>query len=659
MIKQGTQTVKLIAGKYLVPVAITRTGDQLTFRFGYNKRLIEEIRSLDGRKWNPDQKCWTAPYTRRNQFSLAYLMGENPYARYESEIVSIPTTRDLYAHQRVMLDFWIAKQRATVAAGMGTGKSLIMLEGAEYLWNLYKPAGMSTMEAIWYVGPKSALVSFKREMEKWNARFIPQLFTCEGMVKHVANISQRPSAIPPLILLLDESSKYKTCTSQRSKAAKHIADEMAEYWAPRLGGCEGFIVEATGTPAPKDPTDWWHQIEILCPGYLKEPNVHVMRQTLGIIEQRESQYGANYPHLVAWLDDEKKCGVCGQYADHMNHDPSDLLLGVKSAHSYRPSVNEVDRLYHRLKDIVLVIDKSKCLDLPEKQYELIKVKPTVEMLRSAQNIKAVSRRAIEALTLLRELSDGFQYDSIDSDKREICKICGGTGNITEHIPTEERDPNDFTIDLNTEYTVETIKCPDCMGVGDMPVKIRVADEVKSPKDQVFLDELEAHEEIGRYVVWGGFTGTIDRLVKMALLKDWSVIRVDGRGYVAMLANDKLPTADYSTLLDAMDLSNSRYKALQAMYPRVCFVGHPRAGGMGLTLTASPTALFFSNDFSGEARMQAEDRIHRLGMDSNRGATIKDILMLPTDKLVIDNLKKKKSLQAISMGDLNGSGNDNA
>jgi hypothetical protein len=101
----------------------------------------------------------------------------------------------------------------------------------------------------------------------------------------------------------------------------------------------------------------------------------------------------------------------------------------------------------------------------------------------------------------------------------------------------------------------------------------------------------------------------------------------------------------------MDLSNPRYKELRESIGRLCFVGHPQAGGMALTLTASPTELFYSNCFNGEARMQAEDRFHRPGMDLNRGATIIDLIHLPTDQLVLDNLKKKKKLQALSMGEL--------
>jgi SNF2 family DNA or RNA helicase len=173
--------------------------------------------------------------------------------------------------------------------------------------------------------------------------------------------------------------------------------------------------------------------------------------------------------------------------------------------------------------------------------------------------------------------------------------------------------------------------------------------VGSPKDQVFIDLLDEHEDVGRFIVWGGFTGTIDRLTEMAHQYGWATLRVDGRGFIAMSAtNDPQSPGDF---LDAMDLSNPRYKELLERYPKVCFVGHPQAGGMALTLTASPTEFFYSNSFNGEARMQSEDRFHRAGMDENRGATIIDCICLPTDQMVLTNLKQKKKLQNMSMGEM--------
>jgi SNF2 family DNA or RNA helicase len=85
------------------------------------------------------------------------------------------------------------------------------------------------------------------------------------------------------------------------------------------------------------------------------------------------------------------------------------------------------------------------------------------------------------------------------------------------------------------------------------------------------------------------------------------------------------------------------------FPRVCFIGQPGAAGMGLTLTASKSIVYYSNDFNAESRIQSEDRIHRLGMDVNKGATIYDLVHLPTDLLVLNNLKAKRRLQSMTMG----------
>jgi hypothetical protein len=87
------------------------------------------------------------------------------------------------------------------------------------------------------------------------------------------------------------------------------------------------------------------------------------------------------------------------------------------------------------------------------------------------------------------------------------------------------------------------------------------------------------------------------------------------------------------------------------YPNIAYVSHPGSGSMGVTLTASPTILYYSNDFNGMNRTQSEDRIHRLGMDVNRGATIIDLFHLPTDELVLNNLKNKRRMETMSMGEI--------
>jgi hypothetical protein len=76
-----------------------------------------------------------------------------------------------------------------------------------------------------------------------------------------------------------------------------------------------------------------------------------------------------------------------------------------------------------------------------------------------------------------------------------------------------------------------------------------------------------------------------------------------------------------------------------------FVGQPQSGGIGLTLTAATYAIYYSNSFDLETRLQSEDRCHRIGTKSN--VTYIDIEANKTiDKKIIKALRTKKNLADI-------------
>ena len=101
----------------------------------------------------------------------------------------------------------------------------------------------------------------------------------------------------------------------------------------------------------------------------------------------------------------------------------------------------------------------------------------------------------------------------------------------------------------------------------------------------------------------------------------------------------------------MDRSHPNFEKYSKEFPRICFVGNPEAGGMAITLTATPTEIYYSNSFKGEARTQSEDRCHRSGMDPNRNLVIKDFIHLPVDLVTLQNVRQKRDLEKMSMGDL--------
>jgi hypothetical protein len=85
---------------------------------------------------------------------------------------------------------------------------------------------------------------------------------------------------------------------------------------------------------------------------------------------------------------------------------------------------------------------------------------------------------------------------------------------------------------------------------------------------------------------------------------------------------------------------------------VAFVAHPQSGGLSLNLTEARMAIFYSNDFNPESRSQAEDRIHRMGMDENRGCKIIDLFHLPSDTHVRNVLLDNRRLELMTMGEFN-------
>jgi len=73
-----------------------------------------------------------------------------------------------------------------------------------------------------------------------------------------------------------------------------------------------------------------------------------------------------------------------------------------------------------------------------------------------------------------------------------------------------------------------------------------------------------------------------------------------------------------------------------------FIGQPQSGGIGLTLTAAECAIYYSNSFDLETRLQSEDRCHRIGTKNN--VTYIDFESPKTiDTKIINALRDKKSI----------------
>jgi SNF2 family DNA or RNA helicase len=80
-----------------------------------------------------------------------------------------------------------------------------------------------------------------------------------------------------------------------------------------------------------------------------------------------------------------------------------------------------------------------------------------------------------------------------------------------------------------------------------------------------------------------------------------------------------------------------------------FVGNPAAAGIGITLTAAETVIYYSQDFNLEYRLQSEDRAHRIGQEKT--VTILDMVAEKTvDEKIVKALRSKHSLAKLVLKD---------
>ncbi len=577
------------------PVEIIDDGKKYAVNFRYNVAVKDEIkRTFEGATWDVEKKKWTISKSNHNELQLAWYRGEDPFKHYKQPVRNFVTKRNLFSHQQEFTNILLTYRRVIGAIEMGGGKTICFIESAE----------ISNYDNIWYVAPKSGISAVNRELIKWNARFDPTMMTYEGMTKRV---KEGVSDLPDYIFF-DECSRLKTPTSNRSKAALELVRQVKDR------NPEAIVFMGSGSPSPKSPTDWWMLGKICCEGFIKEASAKKFEERLSVQKMFEYEEGKAFNKVLFWLDNENKCKHCGklQNDDH-------------EGHYYTKSINEVANLFNRLKGLVYVKLKKDCLDLPDKIYEVIELKPTSEMLRAVKALKAIESKGAQLASKMQQLSDGFLYtDKVVGNK--TCELCKGSKKSLDPISG-----------------LDTI-CIRCEGTGQEDLIERIAIVSPTPKDEALLEQLEDHSDIGRIIVWAGFIASVDKITKMILKEGWHVIQIDGRGALGFSPDGSEVSSE--DLLIAMDKSHPKWNE---KYEKVAFVGNPIAGGVALTLTASPSAIYYSNSYSGESRWQSEDRNHRIGITAS--PRVIDFVSLPIDRMVLKVLKQKKDLQSISLGEI--------
>jgi SNF2 family DNA or RNA helicase len=158
-------------------------------------------------------------------------------------------------------------------------------------------------------------------------------------------------------------------------------------------------------------------------------------------------------------------------------------------------------------------------------------------------------------------------------------------------------------------------------------------EVRPLKNNRINELLQVLQESdGKVIIWAVYRHDIQTIEK-------EIANEYGKEAVASYYGDTKDDIRQSIVDSFMDSSSDlRF-----------FVGNPKTGGYGLTLTCSHTVVYYSNDYSLEVRMQSEDRAHRIGQEDK--VTYIDLIAEGTiDEKIVKALNSKIDLASKVMGE---------
>ena len=151
-------------------------------------------------------------------------------------------------------------------------------------------------------------------------------------------------------------------------------------------------------------------------------------------------------------------------------------------------------------------------------------------------------------------------------------------------------------------------------------------EIQEVKNNRLEELLAVTEEVqGKAIIWATWTYDILRIEK-ALRKKY------GANAVATYYGDT-EQDDRQETVDRFQDPESELRF---------FIGQPRTGGYGITLTEANTVIYYSNSYDLEIRLQSEDRAHRIGQEQS--VTYIDLVSPGTiDEKILEALRDKINL----------------
>lgn len=258
----------------------------------------------------------------------------------------------------------------------------------------------------------------------------------------------------------------------------------------------------------------------------------------------------------------------------------------------------IDELERRIAPHCYRVLKQDCLDLPDKVYERVYVELTPQQKTVYKDLLAKSVAA---------LSDEYCID-IPAELRGAPKE-----QLLLFYAANKVTASNAMVKL---LRLQQVIC------GSVPDDDGNVTPVNSNRITVLQDLVDGMQ--GKVIIWARFRNDI------ALIKDFLLAQY-GDGCLAEF-HGAVSTAD------RMDGVGRFQNDAACRF----FLANQHSGGTGLTLTAATNVVYYSNDFSAEARWQSEDRAHRIGQKNN--VTYYDLLAVDTvDEKILEALDEKKAV----------------
>ncbi len=157
---------------------------------------------------------------------------------------------------------------------------------------------------------------------------------------------------------------------------------------------------------------------------------------------------------------------------------------------------------------------------------------------------------------------------------------------------------------------------------------------ETPRMQVLGDAIELTNG-AQFIVWTIFTPTYSRISRL----------LEKAGVSHGFLTGSTPAAEREQNME--DFQSGKLRAL---------IAHPKAGGIGVNLTAASYSIYYTKSYSLVDDMQSEARNHRGGSERHKSITRIDIVAPETiDETITESLREKKTIQEFILALKGGSG----